>query len=588
MPLDGIFLSRLTGEIASLIVGGRVDKIHQPAKETLVIAMRAQGGNHKLLISASASNPRLHFTALPQDNPKNPPMFCMLMRKHLTGAKLLSIRQLGLDRVLHLTFETTNEMGDRVEMVLAVEIMGRHSNIILIGPDNRVVDAIKRVNDEMSRVRPVLPGMSYALAPAKPRLDIQTAAPGEILAQLKKKPDQELSKALLQVLEGMSPLVSREIAFHAAKGQEVLVSQLDEELETRLKFYLAQLSDRLQKGETTPVMLVDAAGRPKDFSYMDINQYGHTLVCRSYPTYSELLDGFYSERDRIDRMHQRGADLLKLLANLSERTSRKLAAQREELKASTEREKWKVYGDLLNANLYALQKGMKTASVENFYDEGCPKIEIPLDLRLTPSQNAQHYYAKYRKADTAEKKLRELIAQGEAELLYFDSVFDELARASLESDLSAIRAELASQGYVRNTAKKGMKEERLPPLRFRSDDGFLILCGRNNAQNERLTLKDSRNSDIWFHTQKIPGSHVVVVTEGKTVPDRTLEQAAIIAACHSNARDSGKVAVDYTEIRNIWKHPANKPGLVLYEPYQTAIVEPDHALAQRLAEKARP
>ncbi len=584
MPLDGIFLNRLKNELTGLILNGRVDKIHQPAKETIVIAMRAQGGNHKLLISASASNPRLHFTAQPQDNPKSPPMFCMLMRKHLTGAKLVDIRQIGLDRILQFDFETVNEMGDRVIMTLAVEIMGRHSNIILISPDRRIVDSVKRINDEMSRVRPILPGMTYTLVPAPNRLSLFEAVPAQIVERVQAGPDVELSKALLQALEGISPLVCREIAHHAARGAEVTVSKLSDEHLTRLKFYLSQLIDQLSANETHPTMLVDAAGKPKDFTFLDINQYGHALVCRSYDTYSDLLDHFYNERDRIDRMHQRGADLLKLLVNLADRTARKLTAQREELKTSTEREQLKIYGDLINSNLYRLGKGQKVAPLENFYQEGNPVVEIELDPRLTPSQNAQRYYAQYRKADTAEKKLRALIEQGEAEQQYFESVFDELSRASLESELTAIRAELAGGGYLKRIAKRGMKEEKLPPLRFLSDDGFLILCGRNNTQNDSLTLKESRNSDLWFHTQKIPGSHVLVITEGRKVPDRTLEQACMIAAYHSKAREAGKVPVDYTEVRNVWKHPSGKPGLVLYEPYQTAVVLPDGELVRRLAQ----
>lgn len=571
----------LTKEIGDGIVGGRVDKVHQPARETVVISMRAKGGNRKLLLCASASNPRMHFTALPQDNPKAPPMFCMLMRKHLTGAKLLEVKQLGLDRVVHFKFETTNELGDRVVLTLAVEVMGRHSNVILVDEENRIIDAVKRVTEEMSRVRPVLPGMRYVLAPAPARLNIFTAAPGEITARVTQQPD-ELSKALSKALDGMSPLVCREIAYNALRDGEAMASRLDEEQVTRLKFFLSRLSDLLNGGEATPTMLLDTAGKPKDFSYMDIHQYGHTMVGRRCETYSELLDTFYSERDRIDKVHQRSADLLKLLVNLNDRLSRKLTAQRDELRASTEREKLKIYGDLLSSNLHLMEKGMKTALVENYYDGG-KQVEIPLDIMLTPAQNAQKYYIAYRKADTAEKKLRGLIEQGEAELLYLDSVFDELSRASLESELTAIRAELAAGGYVRSIARRGMKEEKLPPLRYVSDDGFTIYCGRNNLQNDRLTLKDSRKSDIWFHTQKIPGSHVVVVSQGQTVPDRTMEQAAVIAAYHSKGRGAGKVAVDYTEIRNVWKHPSGKPGLVLYEPYTTAVVESDEALVERLA-----
>lgn len=585
MPLDGIFLNRIKTELTQKILNGRVDKIHQPAKETIVVAMRAQGGNHKLLISASSSNPRLHFTTLPQDNPKSPPMFCMLMRKHLTGAKLVAIRQVGLDRILHMDFETVNDMGDRITMTLAVEIMGRHSNIILIGPDRRIVDAVKRIYGEMSRVRPILPGMKYTLVPAQDRLNIFDTTPSKIISRLQAGPDLELSKALLKALEGVSPLVCREIAHHAVRGGEVTITNLTEEHIIRLKFYLSQLIDQLTEDKTHPTMLVDATGKPKDFSFLDIEQYGHTLVCRSYETYSEMLDHFYRERDRIDRMHQRSADLLKLLVTLEERTSRKLAAQREELKTSSQRGWLKICGDLLNSNLYRLEKGMKSASLENFYEEGNPEVEIKLDPRLTPSQNAQRYYAKYRKEDTAEKKLHALIEQGEAELQYFESVFDELSRASLDRELTEIRTELAAGGYVKNPAKRGMKVDKLSPLRYVSDDQFTILCGRNNIQNDRLTLKDSRKRDIWFHTQKIPGSHVVVISNGREVPNRTLEQACVIAAYHSKARESGKVPVDYTEIRNVWKHPCGKPGLVLYEPYQTAVVTPDKDLVTRLEQK---
>lgn len=586
MALDGIFLHLLTNEIASCIVGGRVDKIHQPARETVVVSMRAQGANHKLLICASASNPRMHFTALPQDNPASPPMFCMLMRKHLTGAKLLEVRQIGLDRIVHFLFETTNEFGDRVTLTLAVEIMGRHSNVILIDPDNRVIDSVKRVSDEMSRVRPVLPGMGYTLVAARTRLSLFDTTPTQVFDALMKTPELPLDKALLEAVEGVSPLVCREISHSVTRGENQPVSQLDEEHQTRLRFFLAQMSDRLNDRKDQPTMLVDPNGKPADFSYFEIHQYGHTRLSRVYDSYNELLDAFYSERDRVDRVNQRGSDLLKLLVNLSDRTSRKLQTQREELKTSVDRERLKICGDLISSNLYALEKGMTSAKLANYYEPDAPEVEIPLDLMLTPVQNAQKYYTSYHKADTAEKKLRSLIAQGEAELEYFDTVFDELTRASLESELSAVRAELAAQGYVRAAVRKGQKEEKLPPLRFLSDDGFTILCGRNNLQNDRLTLKDSRNGDVWFHTQKIPGSHVVVVTEGQTPPARTLEQAAIIAACNSKARDSGKVAVDYTEIRNVRKHPAGKPGLVLYEPYQTAVVPPDLELAQRLQTQA--
>lgn len=588
MPLDGLFLNRLTNELAALVVGGRVDKIHQPARETLIISIRAAGGNRRLLLCTNAGGPRIHLTSLPPDNPASPPMFCMLLRKRLGGAKIVSLTQDGLDRVVRICFDTTNEFGDHEILTLYAEMMGRTSNLILVAPDGRIIDSVKRVNTEMSRVRPVLPGMDYVRAPSRDRLDIRAADMEQIMSRISLTPELPLSKALGGVFEGMSPLICREISYQVCRGtDDIIAGELDEQAGTRLKFYLAQLSTLLESGGDKPTMLLDKNETPKDYSFIDIHQYGYTLTSRFYDSYSEMLDNFYSERDRLVKVRQRGGDLLRLLVTLSERTSRKLALQKSELETCAQRGQLKTYGDLINANLYALEKGMRKAVLQNFYEPDAAQVEIPLDAMLTPAQNAQKYYHAYRKADTAEKKLLELISQGEAELEYFDSVLDALSRASQESELSAVRAELASQGYVKNSGNAGKRNipDRLAPLRYVSDDDFTILCGRNNLQNDRLTLKDSRRDDVWLHTQKIPGSHVIIQSQGREIPPRTLEQAAVIAACNSKASDAGKVAVDYTEVKNVRKHPAGRPGLVLYEPYKTVIVQADKQLAARLADK---
>ncbi len=584
MPLDGAMLSQVKEEIARQIMGSRVDKIYQPSREELILSLRGREGAVKLLISASANSSRIHFTSIPVENPASPPMFCMLTRKHLGSAKVVGVSQVGMDRILHLDLETINELGDRVVLTLCVEIMGRHSNIMLIDEKGKIIDAIKRVGSEMSSVRPVLPGMAYAPPPAQPhKQNLMTSSADAILQQLgEQRRETELSKRLMECLQGVSPLLCREIAFFATRGREASVEDLTQEEQVRLRFYLSTLGENMGKYQCTPTMVLDLSGKPKDFSFVPVRQYGNSMLTREYDSYSQLLDRFYSERDAIDRMKQRSNDLLKFLVSTSDRIARRLATQREELKESANRQQLKNYGDLLSSNLYAIQKGDRSAQVIDFYTEGNPVITIPLDPMLTPVQNVQKYYAEYRKADTAEKKLIELISQGEMEQAYIDSVFDNLTRARGEEELNAIRQELAQQGYLKSYVLKGKKPQKLAPLRYRSTDGFTILVGRNNVQNDQLTLKESRNQDIWFHTQKIPGSHTVIVTEGKPVPNSTLEQAAILAAYHSKARDSSKVPVDYTQIRNVKKPNGAKPGMVIYDVYQTAIVDPDPDLVRSL------
>lgn len=586
MALDGAFLSRLKQEIESVAIGARVDKIAQPTREELVLHLRWRGDGAKLLISAGAGAARVHFTTSSPENPKSPPMFCMLLRKHLSAAKLLAVRQVGLDRILLLDFETRNELGDVITETLAVEIMGRHSNIILVGPENRIVDSIKRIDLEMSSVRQVLPGMSYALPPAQGKLNLLEAAPEEVTERVLAGRDLELSKALMEALQGVSPLLCREMARLAIGGLERTVSELSNHHIKGLRSTVENVIHILKTGESTPVMLTEGNGRPKDYCFMPIAQYGETLLVKEYDSCSALLDAFYTERDLSERMRQRSGDLLKLLANTSDRIARKLSAQRQELVECAQRENLKIKGDLLSANLYSLQKGDKLARIVNFYEEGAPEVDIELDIMLTPAQNAQRYYALYRKADTAERKLGGLILQGEEELRYIDSVFDALTRAKTEAELDAIRRELQGGGYVRRQTKGGkgkQKEEKLEPLRYRSSDGFLILTGRNNVQNDRLTLKDSHSRDIWLHTQRIPGSHTVIVTEGKEVPKSTIEQACIIAAYNSKARESAKVPVDFALVKHVKKPNGAKPGMVIYDNYETVIVDPDAELVASLA-----
>ncbi len=573
MALDGITLSMLKKEISEKLIGARVDKIHQPSKEELVMSFRWNGGNGKLLISASANGPRIHFTESSVDNPKNPPMFCMLMRKHLAGAKLVEIEQFGLERMLHLSFATYNEFGDPVIMKLAVEIMGRHSNIMLIGPDGKIIDAIKRVTADMSSVRQVMPGMSYVFPPAQNKMN--TLEPDFMLLaeRLKTGRDIPLSKALMENLDGVSPIVCREISDFVTGGMDTRAHDLTDDNFELLTKTIERIIGEVKSDTAAPFMVIEENGHPLDFTFMKVSQYGETMEIRRFENFSAMLDKFYSERSGADRMKQRSNDLFKFVTNLADRISRKLDVQRQELARSTERDILRVKGELIHANMWMLEKGMTSVVLENFYDD-CKPVEVKLDPRLTPNQNAQHYFSEYRKADTAEKMLKKFIEKGEAELFYIESVFDLLSRARTDDEVVAIREELVAQGYLRNHRKNNQKPVKLAPKEYISTDGFRILCGRNNIQNDKLTFKDSRKNDIWLHTQKIHGSHTVIVTEGRQVPDSTLEQAAVVAAYNSKARESSLVPVDYTEIRNVKKPSGSAPGKAIYEHYRTAYVRP--------------
>lgn len=586
LALDGIFLHFIRREIEQIALNARIDKIHQPTREEIVLSLRWRGGGGKLLLGAGANSPRVHFTKEHYENPAQPPMFCMLLRKHLGSGRLAAVRQLGLERILYLDFETVNEMGDEVTITLAVEIMGRYSNIIAIGPEGKIIDAIKRVDDQMSGVRLVLPGMRYVLPPPQYKLSLLEAGPEEALAKIMDSPQPVLQKAVMQALQGVSPLVCREIAHFAARSADCQKQELSEYARDKLRYSINSLSEMVRSGEGRPCIVKGADGKPVEFSFMEIHQYGLSYTLHTAGSYSELLDSFYLERERITRMRQRGHDLLKLLVNISDRISRKLALQRQELADCADRESLKIRGDLLSSYLHELHKGMKRAELHNYYSENGETILIELDEELTPVQNAQKYYTEYRKAATAEKMLTQLIRQGEEELSYIDSVFEALTRVTTEAELAEIRTELREQGYLKGGRKNGKPDKATKPQKYLSSDGFVIYCGKNNKQNDRLTLRDSKKQDIWLHAHNIPGSHTVVATEGREVPNTTLEQAAVICAYNSKARDAGQVPVDFTEIRNVKKPQGAKCGMVIYDRYQTVFVKPDAELVKSLlAEK---
>lgn len=577
MALDGAFLYAVKNELQELI-GGRVEKIYQPSREEIVISIRKK----KLYISANASSARVHITQKQPDNPQTPPMFCMLLRKKIGSGRLIEIRQDGLERILFFDFECVNELGDLVKITLACEIMGRCSNLIIISDDGKIIDSIKRVDEEMSRERIVLPGMRYTLPPRDDRLNFLTADPETIVTKLRETNSAELSKALIHVFEGISPILAREWTFFAGHGNHLQSDTIDGDQLDRLLYIIKKTREQLVKGECCFSVASTKEGILKDFSFIRLNQFGILMYTKEISTACELLDYFYCERDRAVRTKQRANDLFKLLVNLTERTSRRISAQKQELSECAEKDYYKLCGDLISANMYCIKKGDLSATVVNFYDENNPEIIIELDVRKTPSQNAQHYYSEYKKCVTAEEKLAVQIAKGEEELQYLDSVFDALTRAEYENDIIQLRLELREQGYIKSGGNKSKLPKALPPIEYKSSDGYTILVGRNNHQNDQLSLKFAEKSDIWLHTQNITGSHVIVVTDGDTPPDRTIEEAAIIAAFNSKGRSSDLVPVDYCLAKYVKKPSGAKPGKVIFTNYKTAFVKPDEETENKL------
>lgn len=583
MALDGAFLRHIKKEIEEAALGAKLDKIYQPNREEMVLTFRTRSDTMKLLMSARANSARIHFTQYVPENPKSPPMLCMLLRKRLLGARLAEVRQPGLERLLCLDFDAVNELGDPVRLTLVMEIMGRYSNIIFVDENGKIIDALKRVDAEMSSERLVLPGLTYQLPPPQNKLCLLQASMREIEDRLQSIPsDMELSKALLNHLQGLSPIVCRELAYLTGRGSDVTAKTMTVEQRERLFYFLGRMAETVKNRDGKPYMVVSPAQKPIDFSFFNIEQYGLTAVVKSYTRFSELLDAFYTERDRVDRMRVRSQDLLRVLTTASERLSRKINLQRAELSRCAERDTLRIYGDILSANLYTIPKGASFVELQNFYEEDLPLVKIKLNPALSSSQNAQKYYKEYHKASTAEKMLAVQIQQAQQELEYLDTVFDELSRAATERDLSEIREELTEQGYIRASKGRQKQPASMGPMEFASSDGFLILVGRNNRQNDRLTLKQANKNDIWLHTKNIPGSHTIIVTQGRDVTETAIFEAANLAAFYSRGKESSKVPVDYTEVRHVSKPQGAKPGMVIYVNYKTIYVTPDSGLVDSL------
>ena len=585
MPIDAVFLESLRCELQEQLLACRVDKVQQPERDTILLSMRGPNGGGKLLLTASPNHPRIQLTSLSFENPAQPPMFCMLLRKHLTGGRLVSISQPPLERLVELTFDCIDEMGTPCQKTLILEIMGRNSNLILTGADGRILDCLRRVDFEMSEQRQVLPGLYYHLPPTQGKRSPWDASEQDLLALLGAQKTQKTADSfLLETFGGLSPLLCRELAYAVFGQVDFDLSQLTDAQREDAAGKLFAALDRLHTGKRTPVILVRDE-RPWDFTCIPIRQYEGLIAQEPQPSFSALLDTFYAKRDSLERMRQKTQALRKTLTNLHNRTARKLANQQKELEATFDREHLRRLGDIVTANLHVISRGQARLTAVDFYDPEMKEIDIPLNPAISPQQNATKFYKDYQKAKTAEKVLTEQIAKGEAELSYLASVLDELSRVESERDMQDIRQELTEGGYLRETGqKKKMKLPASKPMVFRSSDGFEILVGRNNRQNDLLTCKLAQKQDIWLHTQKIHGSHVIIACAPETPPDRTVTEAMQLAAYFSQAREGQNVPVDYTRVKNVKKPAGAKPGMVIYDHYTTAVATPDAALAEKLRE----
>ena len=577
MPLDAVCLQAVVAELAPQITGSRIEKIQQPARDQVVLLLR---GNRRLLLSAGGGQPRLHLTELPRDNPAQPPMFCMLLRKYLSGGIIESIQQAPLERVVTLTVSAADELGERSQFSLILEAVARRANLILADKDGHIIDCLRRIDFEMNPDRQVLPGLFYHLPTPPDKVSPFTVTEEEFAALAAAAGEgAPADQWLVRTVNGLSPLVARELTFHACGSTDAPVTGYTAALWSAF----AAWRDTVNEKHFTPEML-KRSGVPMDFTYLHVGQYGGAAEEETYTSFSRLLDDFYETREQAERVKQKGQDLVKTASNGAARLRRKIAAQEQELAESKNRDKWRVYGELITANLYRMERGMSRLTAQNYYDPDCADVDIPLDVRLSPQENAAKYFKKYTKAKTAEKYITAQLEKARVQLTYLESVLQELTLAESEQDFNDIRAELTDGGYLR---AKGRKQPQRPskPREFRSTAGLRILVGRNNRQNDRLTAKDAGKWDIWLHTQRIHGSHVILCTGGAQPDEQSLLEAASLAAYFSQAQNSTKVPVDFTQVKYVKKPAGSPPGFVNYTNYKTILADPSEELVKRLGGK---
>ena len=566
MAFDAFYLSAVLAEIREKCLGARVEKIHQPSRDTLILHLRCREGREKLLFAANPTAPRLHLTTASPENPAEPPMFCMFLRKHLLGARLAEITQPPMERCATFTFDCTDEMGFPVQKRLVAELMGRTCNLYLLSPEGRILDCLRRIGLDESTKRAALPGLNYQEPEPVTKQDPRET---ENYVNLLMTPGADVvSDRLMDVFGGLSPLVCREAALFAAGSVDARLEGQDlERCAEKLQLFF-----REHLLHPTPCYYAQSDGTPRQFAFCPIRQYGD---CKEAESFSALLDMYYTVRDRKDAMRQKSQAVRKTVQNLCTRLTKKLAIQEKELTATFDRERLRQLGDIVTANIHRIVKGQTTIDCEDFYDETMKVISIPISPILSPQQNAAKFYKDYARMKNAEKELTKQMELGEGELHYLKSVLEELNRAQTEAELEEIRRELQEGGYLRpESGRKKAKQAKLQPMRFESTDGYPIYVGRNNRQNDELTFRLARKDDIWCHASKVHGSHVIISCGGTTPPDDTITQAAQLAAYYSETSDGQNIPVDVTAVKQVKKVPSGKPGMVIYHTYRTVIANP--------------
>lgn len=575
MAFDGIMLSSIIKELQSKIIGGRIDRIYQPERDEIHIYIRANRQNYILLMSASPNFPRMHLTEHTKANPDVPPMFCMVLRKHLINGRIIDIEQPRFDRICHIKIESIDELGDISIKTLAIEIMGRHSNIILFNNDDKIIDSIKHIPDTVSSIRQVLPGKNYILPPGNKKQN-PLLEKGERLKQLLLEVRQDdFSTTIFKNFMGISKLSANEIVYRALKNANGKLN-FEKQTEMVCKSFIEFFS-QVKEQNFVPTILKDEEGEYIDILPFIYEQFPLYLQ-EHYESPSKVVDIYYLEKDRTDRIKQHSSFLYKLLKKELAHNEQKLRIQREELEKAKDAEKYRLWGELIIANIYKIPEGTSKINLINYYDPTGAEEEISLDPNKTPAQNADIYFKRYTKLKNAQKQLSKQIIETENEIKYIESLIENLSNCTEEIEIEEIKEELIEEGYIkksnRKKTKKKKKDRYSKPYHYLSSDGYDIYVGKNNRQNDYLTQKIANSNDIWLHVKDIPGSHVIIRTQGKKIPDSTLKEGAILAAYYSKGKNSSNVAVDYCLKRHVKKPSGAKPGMVIYDNYSTLYVTP--------------
>lgn len=588
MALDGLVIHCIVNELNKKLLGGKIDKVYQPENDEVVLHIRNNKENFKLVLSCSASNPRVYLANnYKKENPINAPMFCMLFRKYIQGGNIVNISQIGFERIIKISVESFDELKEKTTKDIIIEIMGRHSNIILTHSlDNKIIDSAKRIPPSVSRVRQILPGQTYVLPPKQDKLNPIDEVSLNLFVDTLTSFNGPIFKAIYSKFLGVSPVIAKEICFRANIDENTLIDEISSNDISKVYKEFHNLFKFINNNIYNPSMIIDESiDKVLDFSCINLSQFSNLSIIND-DSISKILENYYATKDIKDRIHQRSSDLRKSISIKLDRLYNKLNKQEKELIESENAEIYKIKGELITSYIYMIEKGIKSVEVANFYDPEYKNITISLNPNFTPSENAQKYFKKYNKMKTAKKEITSQIEITKEEINYLENIILSIENCENLAELMDIREELSKVGYLR--AKNNSKKETkltTKPHEFISSNGFKILVGKNNKQNDNLTLKIASNEDIWMHTKNIPGSHVIIKTEGKEVPDETIFEGAMLAAFFSKSKMSSQVPVDYTKKKNVKKPNGSKPGMVIYETNSTIYVTPTEELIAKLKSK---